>query len=140
MEKSLSFLAFSKGYTETSIREVSPLALAFLGDSVFELLVRTKLLDRNLNPKRLHIQAIGFVKAKAQAAFMASIVDELTDEELAVYKRGRNANPHTTPKNQTLKDYRDATGLETLFGYLYLLDRAERIAFLFNKIMETREI
>lgn len=138
MEKSLKFLNVSKGYDESSIRELSPLALAFLGDSVYELLVRTVVLSKNKNPKRLHIETINYVKASSQANFIEQLLESLTEEELAVFKRGRNAKSHTVPKNQSISDYRNATGLECLFGYLYLLDKSERILELFEMIMKSQ--
>lgn len=136
MEKNLMFLNVSRQYDETSIRELSPLALAFLGDGVFELLVRTHILNKNKNPKKLHVEAIGYVKASAQADLINKIKDELTEEEFMIYKRGRNAKSNTMPKNANVGEYREATGLETLFGYLYLLDRGTRILELFNKMEE----
>lgn len=138
MEENLMFLNVSdKNYDESSIRELSPLALAFLGDGVFELLVRTSLLNRNKNPKTLHVQAIKSVKASAQARKIKSVMDILTEEELQVFKRGRNAKSHTVPRNADLIDYKEATGLEALFGYLYLLNRGNRILELY-KIMEDK--
>lgn len=140
MEKSLKFLNVSKGYDESSIKELSPLALAFLGDSVYELLVRTVVLNKNKNPKKLHIETINYVKASSQANFIEELLDILTEEELLVFKRGRNAKSHTVPKNQSISDYRNATGLECLFGYLYLLDKSERILELFEMITESQKV
>lgn len=137
METSLKFLKVSKGYDESSIRELSPLSLAFLGDSVYELLVRTVILSKNKNPKRLHLETINYVKASSQANFIERLLETLTEEELKVFKRGRNAKSHTVPKNQSISDYRNATGLECLFGYLYLLDKSERILELFEMIIES---
>ena len=138
MEENLIFLNVSdKSYDESSIRELSPLALAFLGDGVYELLVRTSLLNKNKNPKTLHVQAIKSVKASAQARKIKSVIDILTEDELQVYKRGRNAKAHTRPKHADLIDYKEATGLEALFGYLYLLNRGNRILELY-KIMEDK--
>ncbi|RVU55063.1 Mini-ribonuclease 3 [Anaerosphaera multitolerans] len=128
------FLQVARDYDENSIKELSPLALAFLGDAVFELLVRSFILNKNKNPKKLHVEAIGYVKAKAQADFINKIKDELTEEEYMVYKRGRNTKSHTVPKNANVNEYREATGLECLFGYLYLLDRGNRILDLFEKM------
>lgn len=137
MEENLMFLGVSnKVYDESSIRELSPLALAFLGDGVFELLVRTSLLNKNKNPKTLHVQAIQSVKASAQARKINAVMEYLTEEELAVFKRGRNAKSHTRPKNADVIDYKEATGLEALFGYLYLLNRGSRILELYTKMEE----
>lgn len=139
MEKSLKFLKISKGYDESSIRELSPLALAFLGDSVYELLVRTTILNKNKNPKKLHLETVNHVKASSQSDSIENILDNLTEEELSIFKRGRNAKSHTIPKNQSVSDYRNATGLECLFGYLYLLDKSDRILELFEMITESRD-
>ncbi|SHH53111.1 ribonuclease-3 family protein [Anaerosphaera aminiphila DSM 21120] len=132
MEENLMFLQVARDYNENSIRELSPLALAFLGDAVFELLVRTHILNKNKNPKKLHIEAIEYVKAKGQSDLMKKLKDNLTEEEFMVYKRGRNAKSNTMPKNANVSDYREATGLESLFGYLYLLNRGNRILELFE--------
>lgn len=135
MEENLMFLEVSdKVYDENSIRELSSLALAFLGDGVFELLVRTSLLNKNKNPKTLHVQAIKSVKASAQARKINAIIDDLTEEELQVYRRGKNAKSHTRPKYADIMDYKEATGLEALFGYLYLLNRGSRILELYKKM------
>lgn len=139
MEKDLKFLNVSKEYNEKNIRELSPLSLAFLGDAVYELLVRTYILNKNKNPKRLHIEAIDFVKAKAQAESMKRILGFLTEEEISIYKRGRNAKSHTMPKNAEVSDYREATGFESLLGYLYLLKREDRIIEIFKRIEESKK-
>ncbi|MDO5041311.1 MAG: ribonuclease III domain-containing protein [Peptoniphilus sp.] len=135
MEENLKFLEISRGYDDKSIRELSPLSLAFVGDAVYELLVRLYVLKGNKNVNTLHRKAIQYVKAQAQARGSELIMDRLTEEELSVFKRGRNANPHTVPKNAKIVDYRMATGLEALFGYLYLRNEGSRIIELF-KMME----
>ena len=140
MEENLMFLNVSdKVYDESSIRELSPLALAFLGDGVFELLVRTELLNKNKNPKTLHREAIKSVKASTQTTKINRVIDILTEEELGVFRRGRNAKSHTMPKNATVRDYKEATGLEALFGYLYLLNKGSRILELYSLMEEDRE-
>lgn len=137
MEENLMFLNVSeKRYDESSIRELSPLALAFIGDGVYELLVRTTVLNKNKNPKTLHVQAIKSVKASAQARKINAMLDDLTEEELAVYKRGRNAKSKTMPRNAEVADYKAATGLEALYGYLYLLNRGKRIIEIYQKMEE----
>ncbi len=135
MEESLKFLEIARRYDDKSIRELSPLALAFVGDAVYELLVRLYILQSNKNVNTLHKNAIKYVKAQAQARRAELIIAQLEEEELKVFKRGRNANPHTVPKNAKISDYRMATGLEALFGYLYLRNEGSRIIELF-KIME----
>ena len=115
------------------INTLSPLTLAFLGDSVYEMFIRTKILSGGNRPaNELHKIAVGYVKAKAQANAAHKIFDMLTEEELTIYKRGRNTNIHTVPKNADMADYRHATALETLIGYLYLKGDNERLLQLLN--------
>lgn len=110
------------------VRELSSLALAFIGDSVYELFIRTKILSGGNRPaNELHKIAVGYVKAKAQSDAMHAIVDKLSQEEIEIYKRGRNTNIHTVPKNADMNDYRQATGLEALIGYLYVTNQTERL-------------
>lgn len=113
------------------------MTLAFLGDAVFELLVREELVtDANMPVGRLHHRAVRIVCAGAQSEAVARLEPILTEEETAVYKRGRNANGHHVPKNADPVEYRRATGLEALFGYLYLKKDAERIRFLYRQIRD----
>lgn len=115
------------------INTLSPLTLAFLGDSVYEMFIRTKILSGGNRPaNELHKIAVGYVKAKAQSNAAHKIFDMLTEEELAIFKRGRNTNIHTVPKNADMADYRHATALETLIGYLYLKGESERLLQLLN--------
>lgn len=115
--------------------ELSPLTLAFIGDTVFDLLVREDLICKANRPANdLHNLAVQKVKASAQAGFIEKIMPHLTEAELAVYKRGRNAKSGHLPKNASQSDYHMATGFEALIGYLYLSDRIERIKELFNII------
>ncbi|MBR0348731.1 MAG: ribonuclease III [Clostridia bacterium] len=115
--------------------ELSPLTLAFIGDTVFDLLVREDLICKANRPANdLHNLAVQKVKASAQAGFIEKIIPHLTEAELAVYKRGRNAKSGHLPKNASQSDYHMATGFEALIGYLYLSDRIERIKELFNII------
>lgn len=116
----------------------SPLALAFLGDAVYGLLVREQLLlTANRPVGKLHTLSVQSVNARAQAEAMKKILPMLTEEELAVYKRGRNAHPGHTPKNQSEGDYHSATGLEALFGWLYLQNAEARLRELFDRIQES---
>lgn len=106
----------------------SPLTLAFLGDAVYELIIRTMVVTRaNTNPNQLNKQSSSLVNAATQAEMMHVILEQLTDEELSVYKRGRNARSATKAKNATVVDYRVATGFEALMGYLYLQGELTRI-------------
>ena len=104
------------------------LALAYMGDCVYEIKVREHLMKQaNMPVNMLHRKAKGYVSAAAQSAFADKILPLLTEDEKNIFKRGRNAKPHTTPNNMTLSDYKKATGLEALFGYLYLSEKQERI-------------
>ncbi len=117
--------------------EYSPLTLAYIGDAVYELYIRTMLINKgNMPAYKLHRQAINYVKAKAQSNIMYNLKDLLTSEELTIYKRGRNAKSSTVPKNADINDYRHATGLETLIGFLYLKDQKERLFEILEKSIE----
>ena len=116
------------GYENTDAKQYSPLALAFVGDAVYSLLVRTKILcecERTVN--HLHKHAADEVKAEAQKELMTRILPLLTEEETTVFKRGRNANSHSVAKHASVTDYRIATGFEALLGFLYLNGRTDRI-------------
>jgi len=114
---------------EVEAREYSPLALAYLGDAVYELAIRTFVMNHgNTQVNKMHKKTAGFVKAEAQANFYKVLEEELTEEEKAVYRRGRNAKSVTMAKHATMKDYRMATGFEALMGYLYLTEQMERMA------------
>ena len=116
------------GYETVDAKQYAPLALAFVGDAVYSLLIRTKLLcERELTVNHLHKHAADEVKAEAQKELMTRILPLLTEEETTVYKRGRNANSHTVAKHASVTDYRIATGFEALLGYLYLNGQTERI-------------
>lgn len=116
-----------------SPREYSPLALAFIGDAVYEVFVRARVLaEANTGAHTLHTKAIAYVKAAAQAKAAKKLMDAFTEDELAVFKRGRNAKSATVPKNADVTDYRYATALETLFGYLYLSGETARL----NELMK----
>ncbi|MCI8417578.1 MAG: ribonuclease III [Lachnospiraceae bacterium] len=135
MEKSAAELAreFEQRFTlpQVDIRSYSPLTLAYMGDGIYELLIRTMLVKRgNLSVNKLHRQASSLVKASAQAAMAEALKEELTEEELAVYKRGRNAHSPTMAKHATMWEYRRATGFEALMGYLYLKQEWERMFYL----------
>ena len=119
------------------LRTYSPLTLAFVGDGVYDLVIRTAVAGRaNASVDRLHKKKSLMVKAAAQAAQAEALLPDLTPEELAVYKRGRNAHSHTTAKNATIGDYRKATGLEALYGNLYLSGQEERLLSLIRTGLE----
>ncbi len=110
------------------VRTYSPLALAYIGDAVYDLIIRTVVVERANRPAaQLHRTAVHFVSAQAQAVIVQGLLPELTEEELAVYRRGRNSKPHTIPKNASPGDYLKATGFEALLGYLYLQGRMDRV-------------
>ena len=112
--------------------QLSPLTLAFVGDGVYDLMVRERLVcQANRQAGKLHKLAVEQVKCQAQAQRMEKILPLLTEEEQSVYKRGRNAHTTHTPKNATSADYHSATGMEALFGYLYFKGRLKRLRELF---------
>lgn len=122
---------------EKEIEEVKlmpPLVWAYVGDCVYELFIRMQLVNHTkLNPHKLHVEAIRYVKAKAQAETLAKIYDELTEEEKNIVRRGRNAENHHLPKNADATDYMYATAFEALIGYLYLTKEDERLEEILNQ-------
>ena len=129
------------GLEEQDLRTYSPLTLAYIGDAIFELVVRTVLVERkNTQAEKLHKAATKIVKAETQALMIESLKDELTEEEMAVYKRGRNAKAVTRAKNATMSEYRRATGFEALMGYLYLKGDMERMIKLIHLGVEKAEV
>ena len=125
---------------KVDIRLYSPQALAFLGDAVYEILVRERIVHRaNMPVNKLHLQAVEQVRASYQSKAYAVVEPVLTEDELAALKRGRNISSIKPPKNGTMQDYRRATGLECLFGYLYLKGEIQRINELFLMIEEHLE-
>jgi len=126
-----------KTWNKREVKMLSPLQLAYIGDSVYEVFVRTFLLENmDVKVNELHKEAIKFVKAKAQSNIVHELKDELTDEEWSIVKRGRNAKSGSVPKNANINDYRYATGFEALVGFLYLLDENRRICEIFNMIIK----
>ena len=110
------------------VKMLSPLVWAYVGDSVYELFIRTHLVNfSNAKPHKLHIETIKFVKAESQAKILNKIWDNLTEEEQEIFKRGRNTENHHLPKNGNVADYSHATGFEALIGYLYLSKQDERL-------------
>ena len=127
-------------FTEKEARLLNPLQLALVGDGVYELFIRNYILSENieLTAHKIHVKAIGYVKAKSQAVIMHEIEDKLTEDESYIYKRGRNAKSATVPKNADVRDYRMATGFEALVGYLYLTGNTERLEFIFNSAISIK--
>ncbi len=118
-------------------RRMNPLQLAYIGDTVYDLLVRSRMLYRGYNLHHCHQAAVSMVNARAQAAALDRIEGMLTEEESAIVRRGRNTHAHhAAPKNQTPIDYEAATAMEALIGYLYLTGQEERLLQLFQKSQE----
>ena len=131
MEESISLLDLIKQsfeLKEVDIRAYSPLTLAYIGDCVYDLVIRTVVVERGNEPaNKLHKKTVAYVKAQTQSAMIEALLPYLTEEEEAVYKRGRNAKSYTSAKNASIGDYRKATGMEALVGYLYLTGQEARI-------------
>ena len=115
----------------------SPLVLAYIGDSVYEVIIRTKVINRgSMQVNKMHKHSSELVKAGTQAALIKAIEDKLTEEEHAVFKRGRNAKSATTAKNASVIDYRMATGMEALVGWLFLRQEYNRLVYLVSQGLE----
>lgn len=116
------------------IRTYSPLTLAYIGDAIFDVVIRSILVNKGNTPvNKLHQRASQIVKATTQAAMIIALMDELTDEERDWYRRGRNSKPHTKAKNASTMDYLEATGFEAVMGYLYLTGDMDRICELVKR-------
>ncbi len=130
---------FSLNLTDEEVNSISSLGLAYLGDSVFELMVRSWLCSRGgVTSSGLHREAVKYVSAQAQAQAARRVLPELTDAEKGVFRRARNTKVHSVPQNADISDYHAATGLEALFGWLYLKGNKERLNQLFQLIMGDR--
>lgn len=132
MEKSIISLEDSLdsvfGLSSKDWKLYSPLTLAYLGDAVYEMVIRTICVKRaNMQTQKLHRKVTGYVSAKAQAKMMDALIGELTEEEESIYRRGRNSKPYTKAKNASMEEYLKATGFEALIGYLYLQKEYERM-------------
>lgn len=137
METGLDCLKEALRLKEADAVSYSPLVLAYLGDAVYELAIRTLVVNEgNRQVNKMHRETASLVKAGAQAEFLKLIEEALTPEELSVYRRGRNAKSVTMAKHATMKDYRMATGFEALMGYLYLTGRLGRMAELLGMGLE----
>lgn len=110
------------------IRTYSPLTLAYVGDAVYDLIIRTVVVQRANRPANdLHRITVKYVSANAQSKIVQALMEDLTEEEQSVYRRGKNSKPHTTAKNASVADYMKATGFEAVIGYLYLTEQMPRI-------------
>lgn len=137
MEESITILEAIKrdfGCGEIDIRTYSPLTLAYIGDAIYDLVIRTIVVERgNRSANNLHKKTVTYVNARVQAKMIDALEEELTEEEAAVYHRGRNAKSYTSAKNASIIEYRKATGLEALCGYLYLQGQQERMLYLIRE-------
>lgn len=129
MEKGINAYILEKFHIQPQdIRSYSPLVLAYIGDGIYDLVIRSMIVGKgNTHVNDLHRQTSQLVKAHTQSELIGALLPELTEEETTVYKRGRNAKSPTMAKNATMGDYRRATGFEALMGYLYLEDRVDRV-------------
>ncbi|MBQ2801164.1 MAG: ribonuclease III [Lachnospiraceae bacterium] len=142
MEKSLDeLLKENFQMKDASAKSYSPLVLAYIGDGIYDLVIRTVVVNRgNTQANRLHKKTSSLVKAAAQSAMVDGLLEIFTEEEMAVYKRGRNAKSATMAKNATMKDYRKATGFEALMGYLYLDNQWERMVYLMKEGLQRAKL
>lgn len=125
---------------EQDLRTYSPLTLAYIGDAIYDLVIRTIVVERgNCQPNKLHQRTSTMVKAAAQAEMIEKLLPQLTEEEEQIYKRGRNAKSYTMAKNATMSDYRKATGFEALMGYLYLKGDTVRMVELIKMGLDREE-
>lgn len=122
---------------QQDVRTYSPLALAYIGDAIYDLIIRTVVVERANRPaNQLHHITVQYVKASAQALIVQALMEEFTEEEHAVYRRGHNSKPHTMAKNASMEDYLKATGFEAVLGYLYLNGRMDRVLELVKRGIE----
>lgn len=127
MEEILDYLLKPFNIERKEAKEFSPLVLAYIGDAVYELIIRSILVSMGNRPvNKLNKDATSLVKAAAQSEIVKLISDKLSEEEYTVFKRGRNSSPHTMAKNASMTDYKYATGFEALIGFLYLDNRCDR--------------
>ena len=127
--------------TIQEVNQMSPLTWAYIGDGVYELYIRTYLVHKtNVKPHKLHAEAIGYVKAHAQAEILKMLETDLTEEEKEIVRRGRNTQTHHIAKNASMQDYMYATAFEALIGYLYLTGQEKRLEKILNSIVEMKNI
>lgn len=127
----MEFIKRNKDLSDVNM--LSPLVWAYVGDSVYEMFVRTSLVNKsNAKPHKLHIESIKYVKAKAQAQTLEKIYDKLTEKEKEIVRRGRNTENHHVAKNANIADYSHSTAFEALIGYLYLSRQDERLEEILN--------
>ncbi len=118
----------------------SPLVLAYVGDAVYELFIRTKVVSEgNVQVNKMHKKSAEFVKAETQSVIIQTLMDTLSEEEQSVYRRGRNAKSYTSAKHASISDYRKATGFEALMGYLYLDGQTDRLCEIISESIKIAE-
>ncbi len=143
MEEEIKGFAYFKEQFQIrhgAAEQYSPLALAYIGDGVFDLMVRTIEVGRvNKQANKYHREVSRIVCAPAQSKMVLAVLGQLTEEEQAVYRRGRNANPYSKAKNASRSDYRNATGLEAVLGYLYLKEDFDRLVDVVKMCLEALE-
>jgi ribonuclease III family protein len=128
--------------SDADIKQLNGTTLAYMGDAVMEQFVREHLIrNGQVKPNKLHVSATKFVSAKAQAGMVVQLLEDnfFTEEEVAVIKRGRNANQGTVPKNTDVQTYRHATSFEAIIGYLYLLNEHERLKALMKTVLPDKQ-
>lgn len=136
----MPYLAEVFSLKQQDLRTFSPLTLAYIGDGIYDIIIRTIVVNHGNAPvNKLHKEVSGLVKANAQVRMLHAIEEQLTEEEHSVYKRGRNAKSFTSAKNASITDYRIATGFEALMGYLYLANRMDRLVALLQYGLENME-
>lgn len=134
MENNNFFRNANTSLSGEDIMMLSPLQLAYIGDAVYELLMRTYLLNKDISVNQLHKTTTKYVKAKAQSSIIHQLEEILTEDEKAYVKKGRNTKTNSSPKNGDMLDYKYATGFECLFGYLYLTNQDKRLGEIFENI------
>ena len=133
-------LRFGKGMEQQEALQLNALQLAYIGDSVWELIVRYKLIMKRYNVRHMHKECVSMVNAHSQAVILQKIQEELNETESEIVRRGRNAHAkHSAPRNQDPDEYAASTGFEALFGFLYLTGQNDRISWLVSTIEEVSE-
>jgi ribonuclease-3 family protein len=134
----LEFNILKNKFTTEQAKQLNPLVLALVGDAVYEVFIRAYLIEkhRDMNAHKIHVKAVEHVKAHAQSEYMKFIIEDLSEEELSIFKRARNSKSGSTPKNADLNEYKWATGFEALVGFLYLSEKNERLNCIFEKIIK----
>lgn len=142
MEKNIiGFELLKNKFSIMQARQLNPLVLAFIGDSIYEVFIRLYVINKNrdMSVHKLHLKVVSFVKAHAQSEFIKIIEQTLNDEEMAIFKRGRNAKSGV-PKNADVQEYRMATGFEAVVGYLYITEQTIRLNQILNQIILITEV